>query len=161
MQATQLPKVEWRPYHDIYYERHRHTVSGNIQIAQNVYSPQLDNQRDILIYLPPSYADSQNHYPVLYMHDGYNLFDEATSYTGEWYVDETMEKLSAEEHLEAIVVGIPSMGKERLAEYSPFVDKTYGGGKGEAYLNFIVHTLKPLVDSAFRTLPNKRNTGMI
>ena len=115
LQTTQLQKVDWRPYHDIYYERQRHTISGKIKIAQNVYSPQLDNQRDILIYLPPSYNSRQTHYPVLYMHDGYNLFDEATSYTGEWHVDETMEKLSDEENLEAIVVGIPSMGQARTA----------------------------------------------
>lgn len=160
MQAKQLQKTEWRPYHDVFYERERHSISGNIKIAQNVYSPQLDNQRDILIYLPPSYESSQSHYPVLYMHDGYNLFDEATSYTGEWYVDETMEKLAYEENLEAIVVGIPSMGQGRLAEYSPFVDNKYGGGRGNDYLAFLVHTLKPLIDSAFRTLPNKRNTGI-
>lgn len=160
MEITQLKKVDWRPYYDIFYERQRHSISGNIKIAQNVYSPQLKNQRDILVYLPPSYDQSQNHYPVLYMHDGYNLFDEATSFTGEWYVDETMEKLSAEENLEAIVVGIPSMGPERLAEYSPFVDHLHGGGRGEAYLSFMVHTLKPLIDTAFRTLPDKRHTGI-
>lgn len=160
MQTTQLQKIVWRPYHDIYYERHRHTISGNIQIAQNVYSPQLGNQRDILVYLPPSYETSQDHYPVLYMHDGYNLFDEATSYTGEWHVDETMEKLSAEENLEAIIVGIPSMGIDRLTEYSPFVDSKYGGGRGDDYLAFLANSLKPLVDQSFRTLPNKRNTGI-
>lgn len=160
MQTTQRQKVEWRPYHDIYFERHRHSISGNIKIAQAIHSPQLDNNRDILVYLPPSYDSGQSHYPVLYMHDGYNLFDEATSYTGEWYVDETMEKLSAEESLEAIIVGIPSMGKERLAEYSPFVDHKYGGGQGDSYLAFLVHTLKPLIDHSFRTMPNKRNTGI-
>ncbi len=160
MEITQLQKVDWRPYHDVFYERQRHSISGNIKIAQNVYSPQLKNQRDILVYLPPSYDQSQNRYPVLYMHDGYNLFDEATSFTGEWHVDETMEKLGAEENLEAIVVGIPSMGPERLAEYSPFVDHLHGGGKGEAYLSFMVHTLKPLIDTAFRTLPDKEHTGI-
>ena len=160
MQTTQRQKVEWRPYHDIYFERHRHSISGNIKIAQAIHSPQLDNNRDILVYLPPSYDSGQSHYPVLYMHDGYNLFDEATSYTGEWYVDETMEKLSVEESLEAIIVGIPSMGKERLAEYSPFVDHKYGGGQGDSYLAFLVHTLKPLIDHSFRTMPNKRNTGI-
>ena len=160
LQTTQLQKVEWLPYHKIYYERHRHTVSGNIKIAQDVYSPQLDNKRDILVYLPPSYESSQNHYPVLYMHDGYNLFDDATSYTGEWHVDETMERLSREEGLEAIIVGIPNMGKERMIEYGPFVDKRYGGGKGDVYLAFLVYTLKPLIDKQFRTLPNKPNTGI-
>jgi predicted alpha/beta superfamily hydrolase len=159
-QTTQLQKVEWQPYHDIYYERHRHTISGNIKIAQNVTSPQLNNKRDILVYLPPSYDSGSTHYPVLYMQDGYNLFDEATSYIGEWHVDETMEQLAATENLEAIIVGIPSMGKDRLAEYSPFVDKKYGGGKGEAYLAFLVDTLKPLVDHSFRTLPNKQHTGI-
>lgn len=160
-QTTQLQKVEWKAYHDIYYERHRHTTSGNIKIAQNVYSPQLDNQRDILVYLPPSYDVGRSHYPVLYMHDGYNLFDEATSYIGEWHVDETMEYLAKTENLEAIIVGIPSMGSERLAEYSPFVDEKYGGGKGKAYLQFLVDTLKPLVDYAFRTLPDKQHTGIM
>jgi predicted alpha/beta superfamily hydrolase len=160
LQAKQLQQVTWRPYYEIYYERQRHSISGNIKIAQNVYSPQLNNSRDILIYLPPSYESSQTHYPVLYMHDGYNLFDEATSYTGEWYVDETMETLAREENLEAIVVGIPSMGRARLAEYSPFVDKMHGGGHGDAYLSFMVHTLKPLIDHSFRTLPNKQNTGI-
>lgn len=161
MEITQQQKVAWRAYYDVFYERHRHSVSGNIKIAQHVYSPQLHNQRDILVYLPPSYDHSQKHYPVLYMHDGYNLFDEATSFTGEWHVDETMEQLAHDEKLEAIVVGIPSMGHERLAEYSPFVDKTYGGGKGDAYLDFLVHTLKPLIDRSFRTLPNKPNTGIM
>ncbi|GJM41941.1 MAG: hypothetical protein DHS20C20_22230 [Ardenticatenaceae bacterium] len=161
MQTKQLQNLTWQPYHDIYYERERHSTSGNIKIAQDVYSPQLDNQRDILIYLPPSYAHSKSHYPVIYMHDGYNLFDEATSYTGEWHVDETMETLAHQENLEAIVVGIPSMGAERLAEYSPFVDKQYGGGRGEDYLAFLVHTLKPAIDASFRTLPNKRNTGIL
>jgi predicted alpha/beta superfamily hydrolase len=161
LEITQLQKVDWRPYHDVFYERQRHSISGNIKIAQKVYSPQLKNQRDILVYLPPSYGHSQQRYPVLYMHDGYNLFDEATSYTGEWHVDETMEKLAQEEKLEAIVVGVPNMGHERLAEYSPFVDQSYGGGKGEAYLNFMVHTLKPLIDQSFRTLPDKPNTGIL
>ena len=160
MQTTQLQKVEWRPYHDIYYEQHRHTVSGNIKIAQAVYSPQLDNKRDILVYLPPSYDSGQSHYPVLYMQDGYNLFDDATSYTGEWHVDETLEQLAKDENLEAIVVGIPNMGNDRIAEYSPFIDNTYGGGRGDDYLDFLVHTLKPIIDSSFRTLPNKKNTGI-
>ncbi|WP_420630546.1 alpha/beta hydrolase [Candidatus Leptofilum sp.] len=160
MQTRQQQKLEWLPYYDVYYERERHSISGNIKIAQNIYSPQLANERDILIYLPPSYEHSQSHYPVLYMHDGYNLFDEATSYTGEWHVDETMQQLAHDENLEAIVVGIPNMGVERLAEYSPFIDEKYGGGRGEDYLAFLVHMVKPLVDTSFRTLPNKRNTGL-
>jgi len=68
-----------------------HTIVGTLRVLDQVASPQLGNQRDILVYLPPEYDSSQQRYPVLYMHDGQNLFDEATSYTREWQVDETME----------------------------------------------------------------------
>lgn len=161
MPPAKLQTAQWHDYHQIYHERQRHTVVGHLKIAQNIESPQLQNGRDIIVYLPPSYEVSQKRYPVLYMHDGYNLFDEATSYIGEWQVDETMEQLSADEGLEAIVVGIPNMGKQRINEYSPFVDKQYGGGRGDDYLAFIVETLKPLIDTSFRTMPNKQNTGIM
>jgi predicted alpha/beta superfamily hydrolase len=153
--------ITWRDYYDVFYQRERHSISGNIKIAQHVYSPELDNYRDILVYLPPTYDSSQKRYPVLYMHDGYNLFDEATSYTGEWYVDETMEILAAEEGLEAIIVAIPSMGHARIDEYSPFHDPKFGGGRGNAYVGFIAHTLKPIIDRDFRTKPHKRATGIM
>lgn len=137
-----------------------HTVVGELQVLTGVSSPQLDNRRDILVYLPPSYRHSARRYPVLYMHDGQNLFDQATSYCGEWEVDETMETLS-QEGVEAIVVGIPNLGAERLSEYSPFSDPRYGGGRGDAYLAFIVETLKPLIDGDFRTLPEREHTGIM
>lgn len=92
------------------------------------------------------------------MHDGQNIFDEATSYVGEWEVDESMEML-AREGIEAIAVGIPNMGLERLYEYSPFRDPKHGGGKGEKYLEFLVETVKPLIDAEFRTRPDRGHTG--
>lgn len=161
MPIAQLQTTHWQDYHEVYYERHRHTVVGNLKIAREIESPQFQNRRDILVYLPPSYNTSAKRYPTLYMHDGYNLFDEATSYVGEWQVDETMEHLSSEEGLEAIIVGIPNMGRERMEEYSPFKDVKYGGGRGKDYLAFLAHTLKPLIDKAFRTLPDKGNTGVM
>src|SRR5689334_23384391 len=97
----------------------KHTVSGTVMVLDSVYSPQLDNHRDILVYLPRTYQSSTQRYPVLYMHDGQNLFDAATSYAGEWHVDETLEALS-DEGIEAIVVGVPNMGVERIHELSPF-----------------------------------------
>ena len=65
-------------------------VVGNIRRLEGVESPQLGTQRDVLVYLPPSYGSSGRHYPVLYMQDGQNLFDRVTSFAGEWGVDETM-----------------------------------------------------------------------
>lgn len=137
-----------------------HTVVGTLKIRERVWSPQLHNKRDILVYLPPSYASSQRRYPVLYMHDGQNLFDQATSHAGEWHVDETMRQLSRE-GIEAIVVGIPNAGGQRLAEYSPFPDVYHGPGRGQAYLEFVIQTVKAMVDADFRTLPGRQHTGII
>ncbi|MBI1258970.1 MAG: esterase, partial [Chloroflexi bacterium] len=76
---------------------HRPSVAGTLLVWSDFYSPQLDNQRDVLVYLPPSYANSERRYPVLYMQDGQNLFDSGVSFAGvEWGVDETMEKLAGE-----------------------------------------------------------------
>lgn len=137
-----------------------HSVAGTLRVLHGVESPQLGNRRDILAYLPPSYErNPRRRYPVLYMHDGQNLFDAATSFSGEWQVDETMEEASRS-GLEAIVIGIPNMGPDRLNEYSPYHEPRHGGGWGDRYLDFIVHTLKPLIDRDFRTLPRREFTGI-
>ena len=154
-------KILWQAYQDVYPKNAGHRVVGNVVVAQNVHSPQLNNDRDIIVYLPPSYATSSKHYPVLYMHDGQNLFDHATSFAGEWLVDETLQNLAYNEGLEAIVVGIPNKGPQRLDEYSPFEDHSYGGGLGNQYVSFIVNNLKPMIDNEFRTLPQRRKTGIM
>lgn len=149
----------WRDYSE-HADGEHHTVVGTLKVLPDVWSPQLGNQRDILIYLPPSYEQDNKAYPVLYMHDGQNLFDDATSFSREWGVDETMEAAS-ETGLEAIVVGIPNMETQRADEYSPFVDVKNGGGQGAAYVAFIVETLKPLIDQTFRTLTDRAYTGIL
>ncbi len=155
-----MQTILWHPYHEVYNHDHA-SVVGTVRVGKNVRSPQLHNRRNILVYLPPSYQQTTKRYAVLYMHDGQNLFDNVTSYAGEWGVDETMEKLSKEEELEAIVVAIPNMGEMRMDEYSPFKDVEHGGGLGNQYLAFIVNSLKPIIDRDFRTLPGKRYTGMM
>jgi predicted alpha/beta superfamily hydrolase len=137
-----------------------HTVVGNLKILRRLWSPQCRNRRDILVYLPPSYSHGDKHFPVIYMHDGQNLFDQSTSFAGEWQVDETMEALSRKGY-EAIVVGIPNMAHQRLDEYSPFPEPRHSEGRGEAYLDFILETLKPLINHHFRTLPERAHTGII
>jgi len=154
-----LQKSKWHPYEAIYPGQH--TVVGTLRVAQGVLSPRLHNRRDIFVYLPPSYGYSEQHYPVLYMHDGQNLFDNGLSFAGEWRVDETMERLAYARGLEAIIVGIPNMGQQRMDEYSPFHHPGYGGGRGDDYLEFVTHTLKPLIDQDFRTLPDKAHTGIM
>jgi len=151
--------VDWQDYL-VTKASNGHTVVGNLKVLEGLKSPQLDNQRDVLVYLPPSYELGNQRYPVLYLHDGQNLFDAATSFSGEWQVDETMEALG-QEGIEAIVVGIPNTGPTRLDEYSPFHEPRYGGGKGDQYLAFLVETLKPVIDADFRTCPGREHTGIM
>jgi predicted alpha/beta superfamily hydrolase len=138
-----------------------HTVVGTIRCHPRLHSPQLDNERDILVYLPRTYgADPERRYPVLYMHDGQNLFDGTTSFGAPWDVDDTLESLGEEAGVEAIVVGIPNAGESRCDEYSPFVDARQGGGRGDDYIAFIADTVKPLIDASFRTISGRAGTGI-
>ncbi len=155
------PTVEWQDYRAYYAGEPGHRISGSIRIAPAVYSPQLDNKRDITVYLPPSYHQSDRRYPVIYMQDGQNLFDNDNSYAGEWHVDETMETMAREEGVEAIIVGIPNTGIHRVDEYTPFRDRRLGGGRGDDYLRFVTQTLKLQIDKDFRTLADRHHTGIL
>jgi predicted alpha/beta superfamily hydrolase len=129
-----------------------------LEVLEGIHSPELGNRRDVLVYLPPSYRTGERSYPVLYMQDGQNLFDASTSFAGEWGVGRAMNS-AARRGLEAIVVGVPNMGPERLDEYAPWPDaEAGGGGKGDAYSGFLARTLKPLVDQRFRTQPGRDRT---
>lgn len=143
------------------YDRPGHTVVGDLRVYPQLSSPQLDRTRDVLVWLPPSYAGGERRYPVLYMHDGQNLFDAVTSYVGEWEVDETMMALSGE-GVEAIIVGIPNGEEQRVHEYNPYPNSEVPilDGRGEDYLRFVVETVKPLIDQTYRTQPDAAATGM-
>jgi metallo-beta-lactamase class B len=122
--------------------------------------PQLGRTRRVWVYLPPDYATSHKRYPVLYMHDGQNVFDDSTSGFGEWGVDETMDSLFAAGDPGAIVVAVDHGGPKRLDEYSPWRNARYGGGEGDAYVEFLAHTLKPYIDRRYRTRPGRLNTAV-
>jgi predicted alpha/beta superfamily hydrolase len=151
--------TDWLDYEEA-YEGGASRVAGTVKVLRGVRSAELGNMRDILVYLPPSYPTANRTYPTLYMHDGQNLFDAATSFAGEWRVDEALEAL-AEDGIEAIVVGVPNTGANRLREYSPFHDSRFGGGRAAGYVKFIVETVKPLVDAAFRTTGERDGTATI
>lgn len=147
--------ARWREYTGPTEGRFR-VAGGALWVREGLHSPQLGNERDILVYLPPSYAATDANYPVLYMHDGQNLFDPRTSHAGEWGVDDAIVAAGAE----TIVVGIPNAGDDRLNEYSPFPDARLGGGDGDDYVAFLTETVKPLIDRTFRTLPGRDHTGI-
>lgn len=136
------------------------TAASNVFSYDSIYIPQLDRYRRIWIYFPPDYDSSDKHYPVIYMHDGQNLFDTYTSFAGEWQVDETLNTLFDAGYQVPIVVGIDNGGTERINEYTPWVTTQYGGGLGEFYMDFIVNTLKQEIDDTLRTLPGRESTAI-
>jgi predicted alpha/beta superfamily hydrolase len=154
-----MPYREDRTSHLRWPARARGGRPGTLELLPDVLSPQLKNERDLLVYLPASHGEEGRRFPVIYMHDGQNLFDPATSFSGEWQVDESMAAASLE-GLEAIVVGVPNMREKRMNEYSPFDGPDYGPGRGDAYLDFLTQTVKPIIDRRFRTLTERRHTGI-
>jgi predicted alpha/beta superfamily hydrolase len=152
------PMTPWTDYADARAGA-AHTVTGIVKVLAGVEGPEPGTRRDLLVHLPPSWPAAGRRWPVLYMQDGQNLFDASTSFAGEWGVDETMLALSAE-GIEAIVVGVPNAGEARLDEYAPFRDPAHGGGGADAYLEFLVGGVRPLVDEAFPTLSGPEATGI-
>lgn len=143
-------RVRWKA-------RLRRRRPGRVEVIAGVESPQLGNRRDLFVYLPGSYPHGR--YGVIYMQDGQNLFDPAWSFAGSWMLHEALDG-GGRRGLEAIVVGIANAGPNRLAEYSPFPDPTHGGGRADLYLDFVLQTVKPLVDERFRTYADRRHTGI-
>lgn len=134
----------------------KHTASTNVHIiSENFDMPQLGRQRRIWIYLPADYATSHKKYPVIYMHDGQNLFDGYTSGYGEWGIDELLDKLPVRK--QCIIVGIDHGGDYRITEYDPY-DSKYGKGRGDDYVDFLAKTLKPYIDKNYRTEKDARHT---
>ncbi len=125
------------------------------ELVQPVFS---NKKRGIWVYTPPNYdTASVARYPVLYMHDGQNLFDARTSYAGEWGIDEAMDSLIKKGIKPSIVVGIDN-GADRIREYNPSDNDKYGTSLADDYLNFIIKQLKPLIDSTYKTKPDAANT---
>jgi metallo-beta-lactamase class B len=146
-----------------------HTATPQVHtLATSFAMPQLDRQRRVLIYLPADYARQPNRrYPVLYLHDGQNVFDAATSFSGEWGVDETLDKLrqTGQDATGSIVVSIDNGNEFRSDEYIPWhsaalKDQPHQGGQGSAYVDFLAKTLKPYVDANYRTQPDAAHTGV-
>ncbi len=121
----------------------------------------LDRERRLRIYLPPGYARSDRRYPVIYLHDGQNLYDDATAYAGEWGLDEALDDHARRTGIELIAVGIDNGGEKRMNELSPWPHPEHGAAEGEAYLSFLVDTVKPWVDAHYRTDPQPSATAIV
>jgi predicted alpha/beta superfamily hydrolase len=132
---------------------------GALHVIPDVPSPALGNRHSLIVSTPASYVTGDRRYPVVYMQDGQNLFDPRTSFAGDWGLS-TALGWAGRRGIEPIVAGIYNAGKARFDEYSPFVEPGTGGGAGDRYLEFLLTTVKPLVDERFRTLPDREATGI-
>ena len=138
------------------------SVSENVQVLPYQFViPELDRQRTVRLYLPPSYHNSEKRYPVVYMHDAQNLFDDKTAFAGEWGVDESLDLLAAKQGFEVIVVGIDNSAEFRMNELSPWENKRFGEAQGKQYMDFIVEVVKPFIDSNFRTQEDRLHTAIM
>jgi predicted alpha/beta superfamily hydrolase len=149
----------------------KHTLTGNIKRHRAFHSEVLGNRRDVLVYLPPGYSRlSRRRYPVLYLHDGQNVFDAATSFAGvEWGVDEAAQRLIGRKLVEPlIIVAVANIGEERIHEYAPTPgviepkDKPKKRSRGLAriYGQFLIEELKPYIDRKYRTQREAEFTGL-
>ena len=139
----------------------KHTAGKNIyKITDSFYIPQLARYRRIAVYLPSNYNSVKSSYPVLYMHDGQNLFDEYFAPFGEWGIDEALDTLQKQTGKYAIVVAIDHGNEKRTTEYNFEDNKKYGKAEGKEYVDFIKNTLKPFIDKKYRTKKAKVNTAI-
>lgn len=142
-----------------------HTLTGEFRLYRNFHSRFLEHDRNVLVYLPPGYAEhGTKRYPVLYMNDGQNMFDGATSFVRgeEWGLDESAEELIREREIEpVIIVAVYNTGHDRIEEYTPSVDpKLKKGGRADLYGRLIIEELKPLIDGSYRTRAGPGHTGL-
>jgi predicted alpha/beta superfamily hydrolase len=147
----------------------RHTLTGNIQHHSAFPSKILGNRRDVLVYLPKGYRRTRTRrYPVLYLHDGQNVFDAATSFGGvEWGADETAQRLTVANLIEpVIIVAVANTGEDRIHEYAPTaanldpLKRVRSKGSLRIYGRFLIEELKPFIDRKYRTRPEAEYTGL-
>jgi predicted alpha/beta superfamily hydrolase len=134
----------------------RHKVEGQITGAVKYHRNMAGEgirPRDVIVWLPPSYDSSQKRYPVLYMHDGQNVFDPRTSFMGvDWQADEVADSLIRTGKMEEIIIVGVNNSSDRTQDYSDTE-------KGRAYMKFLATTLKPFIDANYRTKPQREHTA--
>lgn len=136
------------------------TFYPEIQIVSSKFNlPQLRRRRRISILLPHDYSTSGRQYPVLYLQDGQNLFEDSAPF-GTWAVDKQLAALAQRGKGGFIVVAIDHGGKDRVKEFLPFTHLKWGHGMGLEYARFLAETLKPYIDKNFRTLPDRQHTAI-
>ncbi len=140
----------------------RPPLVGRFRYHHDFPSGLLGNKRTVMVYLPPGYdSQSERRYPVLYLHDGQNVFDPATSFTGvSWEANDTAERLILTRRIRPLIMVAIYNTPDRIHEYTTHADDKLQGGRGQLYGRFLFEELKPFVDANYRTLPDRRHTGL-
>jgi predicted alpha/beta superfamily hydrolase len=136
---------------------------GQLRKHEQFRSRSLRNQRDLIVYTPPGYADQPSrHFPVLYLHDGQNLFDGATSFIPgqDWHVGQTADHCILAGKVEPLVIVGMYNTKARIREYTPTHVPRLGGGRADRYAKFLLEEVRPFIDQEYRTLPGYQHTGI-
>lgn len=152
--TVQLRPIFWKSR--LKLAKPERAIVGTVRYHRALTGAGLAHARDLIVWLPPSYETAPTkRYPVLYVHDGQNIFDPSTSFTGhDWRMDETADSLIRMERMEEVImVGIGNT-PDRLPEYSD-------SPLGDAYREFVISTVKPLMDSTYRTKPDRRHTAIM
>jgi predicted alpha/beta superfamily hydrolase len=140
------------------------SLASRLRKHERFASKIVEERHDFLVYLPPAYdVDTSRRFPVLYMQDGQNLFDPATSFVpgADWRLGETADaRISSGAIAPLIIVGIYNTGDHRIEEYTPVKDARRGGGQADAYGRMLVEELKPLIDQQYRTSEGAGNCGL-
>jgi predicted alpha/beta superfamily hydrolase len=137
--------------------------SGQLRKHEQFRSRFLRNQRDLIVYTPPGYAEqSWRRFPALYLHDGQNLFDGATSFIPgqDWHVGATADYCIQSGEVEPLIIVGMYNTKARIREYTPTHVPRLGGGRADRYAKFLIDEVKPFVDREYRTLSGSQHTGI-
>lgn len=137
--------------------------SGELRKHERFRSRFLRNQRDLMVYTPPGYADQRaRRFPVLYLHDGQNLFDGATSFIPgqDWHVGQTADECIKAGTVEPLIIVGMYNTKARVLEYTPTHVPNLGGGRADRYAKFLIEEVKPFVEKEYRTLSGSQHTGI-
>jgi predicted alpha/beta superfamily hydrolase len=145
-------RLNWGPFKDEFFP----VVEV---ISEEFYIPQLDRNRKVWALLPYNYHTSEKNYPVLYLQDAQNLFNEGSEY-GNWEIDKKLSILAEYSRGDVIVIAVDHGSEDRIKEYIFDNDNVANGSEGKKYIRFITDTLKPYVDANYRTKKEREYTGI-
>lgn len=145
-------RLNWGPFKEEYFPIAE-------VISEKFYIPQLDRYRKVWALLPHDYHTSGKSYPVLYLQDAQNLFNEGSDF-GNWEIDKKLSILAEYGRGDIIIIAIEHGSEDRIKEYIFDNDNVANGSEGKKYIRFITDTLKPFVDENYRTKKDRDNTGI-